>query len=283
MINIPEHQLKFFADYIKKELGIIYKSENYYQLEKRLVEIARNLNLDSTNELYQKASQIGISGHVKQMILDVATNNETSFFRDPRVFQAIEQEVLPSWREAHPRDNVFRIWSVACSFGQEPYSMAIMINEYKNRGKDFPRVDIRATDISERALNKAKQGKYSQLEVQRGLSAPLLIKYFKKDDDDNWQINSDIRTSVFFEKMNLLNITGMIGTFDIILCRNVLIYQNDDKKREILDILYRYLADDGFLILGAAESMIGLSDKYQQVQKGKAFFFQKKSQAQNIA
>ncbi|MCB0357711.1 MAG: protein-glutamate O-methyltransferase CheR, partial [Bdellovibrionales bacterium] len=226
MSNVNETHLKFFADFIKKELGIIYKSENYYQLEKRLIEIAKNLNLESVDELYKKSSQLGIHGHVKQMVLDIATNNETSFFRDPRVFKAIENGVLPNWRKSHPNDKVFRVWSVACSFGQEPYSIAMLINEYKGRGNDFPRADIRATDISERALAKAKSGIYSQLEVQRGLSAPLLVKYFKKTEDDNWQISSDVRTNVFYEKMNLLNISGMVGSFDVILCRNVLIYQN---------------------------------------------------------
>lgn len=267
---------KYFADYIKQNLGIIYEPSNYYQLEKRLKEICSNLDIETIPKLYDYAVASGISGHFKQLLLDIATNNETSFFRDPNVFNAFRDEVLPQWHKAHPSNTLFRIWSVACSFGQEPYSLAIILKEYRERNPTFPRVDIRASDISEKALSKAKSGLYSQLEVQRGMPALQLVKYFKKTDQDMWQIDSELRSMVSFSKMNLLDVQGMQGTFDLVLCRNVLIYQNDEKKKEILKNLTRYVANQGLLLLGAAESLLGLSDEYQQEKVGRVMFYRKK-------
>lgn len=268
-------QLKFFADYIQGELGIVYSSDNFFQLEKRLVEISRNLGLPNEEAFFETA-QKGISGATKQLLLDVATNNETSFFRDPKAFKAIENHVVPAIRAANPRLSVIRVWCAASSFGQEPYSLAMMFAEMAAKDPLMPRFEIVATDISEAALGRAKEGRYSQLEVQRGLPAPLLIKHFTKTGDDFWVIKPEMRISVQFKKQNLLDPLIVLGDFDLVLCRNVLIYQKEAKKKEIVEQISRRISRGGFLLMGAAESLLGVSEKFEQLVKDGAVFFRKK-------
>ena len=274
-MGLAESQLKFFADYIQAELGIIYKQANYYQLEKRLVEICQNMEVPNPSELYEMAKKTGITGHFKQLLLDLATNNETSFFRDPKIFKALENHVIPRVIEGKPVTEPLRIWSAASSFGQEPYTLSMLLSEMEAKGKLLPKTEIFASDISGRALDRAKEGKYSQLEVQRGLPANFIVKYFKKKDDDYWHIDPRIRGRVSFNKVNLLELFGVPGKFDIVLCRNVLIYQNEEKKKIILDNLASFIKEGGFLILGAAESLLGLTEKFKQNIEDGAVFYQK--------
>lgn len=274
-MSINLTQLKFFADFIQKEVGIVYSNENYFQLEKRLAEISKSLGLANEEQLYKQA-QSGISGFLKQMLLDMATNNETSFFRDPKVFAVIEKYIIPEIRMRNPGLNLIRIWSAASSFGQEPYSLAILLNEMALKDPKMPRFEIIATDVSENALTRAKQGQFSQLEVQRGLAAPLLVKYFSKSQDDYWTLRPEIRVCVQFKKQNLLDPLAALGNFDLILCRNVLIYQKEDKKKEIVEQLTQRLTPHGLLLLGSAESLLGVSDKFSQMFKDGAVYFQKK-------
>lgn len=273
---LNSQQLKFFADFIQKELGIVYSHENYFQLEKRILEISKQLQLPSEEALYDKA-QSGISGHFRQLLLDVATNNETSFFRDPKIFRAIENHVIPDIVQKFPKLSVIRIWCAASSFGQEPYSLAMLLAEMKVKNPRLPRFEIVATDISQAALNRAKEGKYSQLEVQRGLPAALLAKYFTKSKDDMWTVKPEIRISVQFKTQNLLDPLNGLGQFEIVLCRNVLIYQTESKKKEIIGEVTKRISGQGALILGAAESLLGLSDKFDQVLKEGAVFFSRKA------
>ena len=275
-MSLMDQQLKYFADYIESELGIIYQKANYYQLEKRLTEICQNLEIPSNEALYQRAHDTGIRGHFKQLLLDLATNNETSFFRDPKIFRAIEKHILPKMLEDRAMTKPLRIWSAASSFGQEPYTLSMLFAQIEDKGKILPKIEIFASDISDRALDRAKQGRFSQLEVQRGLPAPLIIKYFKKKSDDHWHLDSQIRDRVSFRKINLLDLIGVSGKFDLILCRNVLIYQNEEKKKKILENLCRFIEDDGFLVLGGAESLLGLSDMFKQHIEDGAVFYQKK-------
>lgn len=257
--------LKYFAEIIEKELGIVYSAQNFFQLEKRLDVIAKNLGLASPVEVQQKAIKDGITGVFRQMLLDTATNNETQFYRDPKIYNAIEKFVVPEVKKANPAMMMMRFWSCASSFGQEPYSLAMLLTEMAAKDKTLPRFDITATDISDHALERAKSGMYSQLEIQRGLPAQLMVKYFKKNEKDEWQLTPQIRNLVRFQKMNLLSIQGISGPMDVVLCRNVLIYQRDDKKREILSNISKLISKKGFLILGAAESLIGLSNDYDNI------------------
>lgn len=273
-----ESKVKFFADYIQKEIGIIYVPEVYFQLEQRLDKVARFLNLEGPEEVYQKAIKEGISGDFRQFLLDTATNNETSFFRDPKVFQAIENQLLASFQKEHPKNFVYRIWCTAASFGQEPYSLAMLVHEFLKKNPEHPRIEIIATDIADHALKRCKEGKYSQLEIQRGLSTPRLLLYFEKDPEleGYWILKSEIKNRVEFKKQNLLDSFDQMGSFNLILCRYVLIYQDADKKKMIVQKLEKRLVPNGYLIFGASESALGLSDRLKQNSLDGAIYYQVK-------
>lgn len=269
--------LKFFSDFIFKELGIVYREGNYYQLENRLKEIAKQVDCTTVDELYQLA-QNRMSPQLKLLLLDTATNNETFFFRDNHVFKEIENLIKES-SDLASRNTPLKIWSAACSYGQEVYSLLMSL---QNVQKYMPRSGYKviATDISERALANAKAGTYTQLQIQRNLPTPLLIKYFDKVDpnvetDYGWKVKPVLQKNVSFKKLNLLDpFTGM-NNFDIILCRNVLIYQTVESKKAILKKLYDSLAPGGFLIMGTAENTIGLSKDFESKRFNKAAFFQR--------
>lgn len=272
----PEQILLYFAQYIEKELGIVYAEHNYFQLQNRLEEIARLLGHANIQELYTKAtSPLGLTGAFKQLLLDTATNNETSFFRDPKIFRAFECTILNEFAESPERFGKLRIWSAASSTGQEAVSTAILINEFNKKQKVQISFSITGTDISERVLARAKTGTYTQLEVQRGLATPLLIKYFTKDDKDCWTVKPEIARFTQFQKLNLMDPVPFSEPFHVILCRNVLIYQKVESKKEILKRLTEALAPGGYLILGSGESLIGLSDGYEQVSSEGAIIYRK--------
>lgn len=271
-MKLQIEDVRFFANYIESQLGIIYQEDNYFQLENRLTEIARIFDLKTPQDLMIKAKS-GISGQFKQVLLDVATNNETSFFRDAKVFKNLESTVLPELiRDAKINKTDLNIWSVASSSGQEAYSISILIQEISQK-MTIPSVKIYSTDISERILKKAASGKYSQLEVQRGMPTNLLLRYFSKTEDENWQIKDEVRNRVEFKVLNLKSDPYLTIKFDLILCRNVLIYQKIDAKAEILKRLYFCLKPSGYLLMGSGESMLGFENPYiQQINEGIAYY-----------
>ena len=272
---MPHDQiLIFFARYIEKELGIIYAEHNYFQLKNRLEEIAKLKGIENLDKLYELA-QKGIQGDFKQLLLDIATNNETSFFRDPKVFKAIEALILAEHFKMN-NGSKLKIWSAAASTGQESVSTAILIKEFAAKFGKHIDFKILATDISERVLTKARKGIYSQLEVQRGLPAPMLIKYFKKDENDSWLVNPEIKNCIEFRSQNLKESFNFTESFDLILCRNVLIYQNVEGKKEILNRITKVLSTGGYLIMGSGESLLGLSNEYESVSSEGAVVYRKK-------
>jgi chemotaxis protein methyltransferase CheR len=268
-------KLRYFADYIEKELGIVYAEQNYFQLEQRLERIAQALGLTGVEAVYEKAVG-GIVGDMKALLLDIATNNETSFFRDPKVFKVIEDVILPSLRTKFPAALSFRVWSAASSTGQEIYSVAMLVDEFSQKNPGHPRIDLQATDISDTVLKRAKEGRYTQLEVQRGLAASRLVKFFKKTEDNNWDFRADLRSGVRFSKFNLLDPPAGIGQFHLILCRYVLIYQDSERKKQILNRLVDCLCPGGVIFLGASESALGLTDRLKQVALDGAIYYEKK-------
>lgn len=266
--------LEYFAKYIEAELGIVYSSHNYFQLQNRLEEIAKLTGAADVEQLYNQ-SKSGIGGDFKQMILDVATNNETSFFRDPKIFKSVEKAVLNNFIG----NNKLRIWSAASSSGQEAISLSILINEFNQKENANIQFSILGTDISERVLLRAKKATYSQLEVQRGLPAAYLIKYFRKDDNDLWTALPEVTRSIEFKKQNLIETFPFKEKFNLILCRNVLIYQSIEGKIDILKRITDMLTANGVLILGSGESLIGLSTDYEQQNIEGAIIYRKKSKA----
>jgi chemotaxis protein methyltransferase CheR len=193
-------------------------------------------------------------------VVEAMTTNETFFFRDKIPFDHLREAILPALVQARASRRSLRIWSAASSTGQEPYSIAMCVKEFA--GLAGWRVEILATDLSQEVLEKSKAGLYSQFEVQRGLPIQMLVKYFTQAGE-LWQLNADIRGMVQHRQLNLLQDLSQLGTFDVIFCRNVLIYFDIDTKVGIFDRLSRMLEPDGVLALGAAESVVGISDAFR--------------------
>lgn len=264
--------LKYFAKYIEAELGIIYAEHNYFQLQTRLDDVRKTLDVKSLAELHDLA-QKGITGKFKTLLLDISTNNETSFFRDGKVFKALEEVFIKLHAE---KVSPIKIWSAASSTGQEAISTSIILKEliestYKNL--DY---NIIATDISQRVLEIAKEGIYTKLEVSRGLSESLLAKYFTQNPDGRYKVKESILSKIIYKTQNLKEKFLFAHDFDVILCRNVLIYQNIEAKKEIVDRLTEELKPGGYLLLGSGESLIGLSSSYEQLIIEGAVIYKKK-------
>lgn len=273
-MGLSQDKLKFFADYIEKQLGIIYSDTNYFQLEHRLNDITIQLGLKDTEELWHKA-KLSIDGQFKALLLDLATNNETSFFRDSHIFQGIEHCLIPELKKKNSFLPSIRFWSAAASTGQEAYSIAMIMDQLKKVYPDTPEYSIFLTDYSERVLNRAKTGKYTQLEVQRGLPAKNLITYFSKSEDNNWTINNTIKSHLSFKQLNLLDNWSFPEDFHVVFCRNVLIYQSVENKKIVVDKIHKSLATGGFLVMGAAESLLGISNQFEQIQYQNAVYYRK--------
>lgn len=244
--------LSFFSKYIESQLGIVYSEDNAYQLKTRLDEIIKIMGYADVQDLYNK-SQAGIDGNLKQLLLDIATNNETYFYRDSRVFDVLAKYVAPKLISKN-LGKPLRIWSAACSTGQEPYTISMCLRE----AGMTQNIEISATDISERALKKAISGVYTQLEVQRGLPITHLVKYFTKETENSWALKDEVKRNIQFKKFNLLDSTSQWAhPFDIIFCRNVLIYQRPEKKAEIISSLLKKLNPNGYIVFGPGESSPG--------------------------
>lgn len=252
----------YFAKWIENETGIIYADHNLYQLQDRLEQLMRHFHLSSLEEL-QKKAEAGISGEFRQILVDISTNNETSFFRDPKFFDCLEKKILPALILKCGMLAQIKIWSVASSTGQEPYSVAMILNEMSQR-LDQPPPHILATDIAEKVLKRARVGHYTDIEIGRGLSPEQKKRYFNADINGGYTLDSKIRSMVDFQKLNLRSHFSMNRQFDLILCRNVLIYQRVPAKCQIIAQLTSHLKTDGVLLLGSGESLIGLSDNYRQ-------------------
>jgi len=252
---------QFLQKLLKDRSGLDLSADKQYLVESRLLPIARKLGLPGISELAQKI-KVGAEDIAKQVV-EAMTTNETFFFRDKIPFDHLRETILPTLLRERAGRRSLRIWSAACSTGQEPYSIAMCLKEY---GVDLNswRIEIVATDLSQGVLEKSKAGIFSQFEVQRGLPIQLLVKHFKQIGD-MWQINADIRAMVQFRQLNLLQDITHLGQFDVVFCRNVLIYFDQDTKSVIFGRLAKVTASDGYLMLGAAETVVGLTDTFRPV------------------
>jgi chemotaxis protein methyltransferase CheR len=246
---------KFFADYIYKHSGILYKPDDYYRLESRMQQMMQKLDLSTLDELYLTYSK-EVSLDLHRMIIDTATNNETYFIRDKKPFDLLAKTLIPEIMKNNPP--TIKIWSAASSTGQEPYSILMSIDNECGPSA-FDKVSMNATDISEAALEKARSGKYTPLEVQRGLPITMLMKYFEQNEDNSWTIDSRLKSKVNYSSFNLFDGAYPIMAYDIIFCRNVLIYQDMTNKELILNKICDSMKEDAYLFFGAGESLIGLN------------------------
>lgn len=248
----------YLSNFIHESAGVVLTKEKAYLIDSRLKPLVKDFGLSSLGDLVSRL-KAGVPA-VQRAVMDALTTNETSFFRDLKPFELFRHVVLPYLLQTRAAQRRFRIWSAACSTGQEPYSLAMILTEEQTKLRDWS-WEIVATDVSSEALAKAKAGIYSQFEVQRGLPATMLVRYFTKDGD-GWRIKDPLRSRIDFCPFNLLNDPTPLGRFDVIFCRNVLIYFDPPTKANVLARLAQQLAADGFLFLGGAETVIGISDRF---------------------
>ncbi len=251
-------------DYLRKLLkersGLDLSSDKQYLVESRLVPLARKSGLAGIPELVQKMKGGGAEVLTSEVV-EAMTTNETFFFRDKIPFDHLRQTVLPALIQARAARRSLRIWCAASSTGQEPYSIAMCLKEMGAALSGW-RTEIVATDLSQAVLEKSKAGIFSQFEVQRGLPIQLLVKYFTQIGEF-WQLNADVRAMVQHRQLNLLQDFAHLGKFDVIFCRNVLIYFDQETKTDIFARLAKMLEPDGVLALGAAESVVGITSVFK--------------------
>jgi chemotaxis protein methyltransferase CheR len=245
----------FVQQFLLQRTGIVLTAEKRYLVETRLDPVARQMQLTSLTGLVAKLRLR--EPMVERSVIDAMTTNETLFFRDKQPFEIIRENLLPKLARARRGVGKIRIWCAACSSGQEPYSLAMMIDELRPQ-LGGTAVEILATDISEKMLEQARAGVFSQFEVQRGLPVRMLLKHFTQDGA-RWRINRELAKAVTFQAGNLLLPFRHLGQFDVILCRNVMIYFGEATKKDVLKRLSEVLAPDGGLLLGGAETVLGLS------------------------
>jgi chemotaxis protein methyltransferase CheR len=250
-------------EYLRKLLrdhsGLDLSADKQYLIESRLLPLSRKAGLAGISELVQKMK--GGSASITTQVVEAMTTNETFFFRDKVPFDHFRESIMPEMLKARASRKSIRIWCAAGSTGQEPYSLAMCLKEMSAALTGW-RVEILATDLSQEVIEKSKAGIYSQFEVQRGLPIQLLVKYFKQTGE-LWQVNADIRAMVQHRQLNLLHDFSQLGVFDVIFCRNVLIYFDQDTKINIFNRLAKVNEADGFLVLGAAETVVGLTDVFK--------------------
>ena len=268
--TIPNELYAFLAEFVFKETGIQYVEKDYYRLDSRILSLISFIEVNSPEELFTVLKG-GMSGDLKQKVIDLCTNNETYFFRDSKPFEDFAN-VIVKGLDANAL-NKYEVWSCACSTGQEPLSMLMSVLE---NVPEFPiqKISLTATDISSEALAKAKGGVYTNLDVQRGLPVQMLVKYFEQVEGNHWKVKSSLHDAIHFDFFNLLT-QVQTKKFDLIFCRNVLIYQDRENKAKILEMLTGALRPGGLLLFGAGESLVGIESELQKETIGSSMYFRK--------
>lgn len=262
--------ISFVCSTVRDRSAIELDGSKSYLIEARLGPVARDNGFNSIADLVQ-----GVRGkrrpELESRMVEAMTTNETSFFRDVHPFEALRKTLLPEVRERNAARRTLNIWSAACSTGQEIYSVAIHLREH------FPdllswNIQLTGTDLSDDVLGRARAAKFSQIEVNRGLPAPMLMKYFQREGMQ-WQLRPEVRNMATFTKLNLIERWPTLPSMDIVFLRNVLIYFAPETKRQILEKVRRVMAPKALLFLGAAETTMGLDDSFERVQVDNSVFY----------
>jgi chemotaxis protein methyltransferase CheR len=265
-------------DYIRKlmrdQTAIVLDTGKEYIAESRLANLISQEGFESVRDLVHELRTNSFNG-LHRKVVNAMTNNETWFYRDVLPFQAMHKKILPEMIAARSQEKTLRIWSAACSAGQEPYSLAMMLQENFQELRSW-RVQLLATDISSSVLQKAERGRYSQLEINRGLPATLLSRYFTRQGIE-WEIAKEIRDKIEFRTVNLSDRWPDIPVMDIIFLRNVLIYFDVEMKKTILGKVLRQLRPDGYMLMGGAETTLNLDDRFQRVQYETTAYYRPRS------
>lgn len=260
--EIKQDEYDSFRLFLEQSAGITLGDNKQYLVNSRLNRLMTDKGISSLGDLVNKLKSGAIPG-LRETIIDAMTTNETLWFRDTSPFDVMKEEILPAIGKSAPK---LRIWSSACSSGQEPYSLSMLMDEFKREkpGQLSAEVEITATDISPTVLSAAKEAKYDGLSMARGLSDERKQQYFT-EQEKLWELKAEIRKRVQFRELNLLDSYAALGKFDIIFCRNVLIYFSSDLKRDIISRMGKQLNPGGILILGSSESLTGHSDEFELV------------------
>ncbi|MBU2873939.1 CheR family methyltransferase [Marinobacter salexigens] len=271
-ITPPEYEA--FKSFLQDACGILLGDNKQYLVKSRLRRILEENNLNSLGELLERLKRSG-RGNLREVVIDAMTTNETLWFRDNHPFRILQEKLLPEFAARSPAPPL-RIWSAACSTGQEPYSVGMIVDEFRRQKPGKLRdVKITATDISRSVLEVARRGEYEMIAIGRGLSPERQKLFFTPSASGGWQIRPQIKSMVEFKELNLLE-RYMLGKFDIVMCRNVLIYFSAELKKDILTRIHATLNPGGYLILGASESLNGLPDLYEMVQCHPGIIYRKK-------
>jgi chemotaxis protein methyltransferase CheR len=255
----------FLRRHVYAGSGIVVQPEQQYLVEARLGPLARESGLGSLDNLCAALRNTPAAA-LRDLVVEAMTTNETYFFREPAHYEALRDFVLPELIRARQSARKLSFWSAAASTGQEAYSLAMMLLEM---GLHDWNIDIVGTDLSRQVLGRAESGKYSQLEVNRGLPAALLLKYFHRAGL-GWELNNNVRRLVRFRPIDLRAGMRAMGPFDVVFCRNVLIYFDLSTKKSILDEIHGTLFRGGLLLLGTAETGLPAGDRYQRKTVGSA-------------
>jgi len=259
----------FIRKLLKARSGLVLAPEKHYLVESRLMPIARKHGLFNITGLVAR-----LKGHDAEAltveVVEAMTTNESFFFRDKIPFEQFRDTMIPALMAVRNPSRRIRIWSAAASTGQEPYSLAICLKEMASQVAGW-RIEILSTDLSTEVLEKAKAGIYSQFEVQRGLPIQMLVKYFTQVGE-TWQIAPELRAMVQYKPLNLLHNFSQLGVFDVVFCRNVLIYFDQETKIDVFNRLAKVMPQDGFLLLGAAETVVGLTDAFKPLAEQRGLY-----------
>lgn len=263
--TIQPDNYRFLQEFVYTGSGIVLEHDKHYLLEARLSSLARNRGLPSINDLCNllRATR-GDDQGVKQAVVEAMTTNETYFFREPAQYDAVKNVLLKDLRELRAGTRKLSFWSAASSTGQEAYTLGMMLNE---QGFGDWNVQILGTDMNQQMVDRARAGRYLQIEVNRGLPSPYLIKYFKRLGVD-WQIDEKIRKMTRFEQFDLRQKMRHLGPFDLVFIRNVLVYFDAPTRRQILKEIHGTLFHGGWLLVGSAEVPSGLDDMFERMPLG---------------
>ncbi|HET8653901.1 MAG TPA: protein-glutamate O-methyltransferase CheR [Longimicrobiaceae bacterium] len=260
MISPADYQ--FISDVLLRNSGLNLGPGKEYLLESRLMPVATVLGLHGLDGLVQRLRTHGDASTIRS-VCEAMTTNESLFFRDSTPFRMIQETLLAELMEKRRATRRLRIWCSAASTGQEPYSVAMILRERAPLLQGWS-VEILATDYSRPAIDRARAGRYNHFEVQRGLPIQMLTRYFRRTGED-WQVVDEIRSAVCFRELNLIEPFGHLGQFDLILCRNVLIYFDMATKAQVLECIAQAMAPDGYLFLGGSETAMGITSRLERV------------------
>jgi chemotaxis protein methyltransferase CheR len=275
-MTVAVEQFEYVRQLVHRRTAILLADDKQYLVDSRLTPIARDLGHGDTNTMISHLRSCRDLA-LEQRVLEAMTTNETLWFRDRQPFEALRAHVLPDVTRRNGPTRQLRVWSAACSSGQELYSVAMMLDEAFPELHNGWRVELMGTDFCGEMVAKAREGLYSTLEVNRGLPAALMVRYFDREGA-NWRVKTAIRARVRFEKMNLVEPWPPMPTFDLVFLRNVLIYFDIPTKERVLMAACRQLAPGGYLLLGGAETAVGLCTDLVPVKIGEAVFYRAKGQ-----